>query len=238
MNTSKIFPAVLALLVCMAAPFSLRAAEKPLSEKEKIEALITHIENLQDATFVRNGSSYNAKTAGRFLRGKWDSKDKEIHTATDFIEKAASISSTSGKPYIIRFKDGHEANCGDFLREELKKLETTQQEKPKDPIISLNSVGGGSILETPSYKIRIQGCNEYEVTCDSVTYIGISKQSSKSITLTGTTVHTIGADGVTPSHFLAYMFKNGSTTYFVGDDGKLLVTTASNVLVEEQGVWE
>ena len=37
-----------------------------------------------------------------------------------FIAKAASVSSTSGKPYLIRFKDGREVKCGDYLKERLK----------------------------------------------------------------------------------------------------------------------
>ena len=93
-------------------------------------------------------------------------------------------------------------------------------------------------LDTPSYSITIEGCAEYAVTCDDVRYVGTSKKTGKSITLIGRTVHTIGADGVTPSHLLGYEFKNGNTTYFVGEDGELLMTRGSRVLVEEKGVWD
>jgi hypothetical protein len=115
---------------------SLRAADKPLTEKGKIEALINHLENLKDATFIRNDTKYEAKTAARFLRGKWqaqEAQEKEIKTAMEFIEKVASVSSTSGKPYVIRFKDAREVKCGEYLREELEKLEKDKPEKPKDP---------------------------------------------------------------------------------------------------------
>jgi tRNA C32,U32 (ribose-2'-O)-methylase TrmJ len=112
--------------------FSLRAADKPLTEKGKIEALIKHLENLKDATFIRNDSNYEAKTAARFLRGKWQAQEKEIKTAMDFIEKVASVSSTSGKPYVIRFKNAREVKCGKYLIDELKKLEKDKPEKPKD----------------------------------------------------------------------------------------------------------
>ncbi len=94
------------------------------------------------------------------------------------------------------------------------------------------------ILDTPSYKITIQGCGEYVVSCDTVKYVGVSKKSGKSIALTGRTVHTLGPDGVTPAHFLGYEFKSGGTTYFVGEDGELRVTRGSKVLVEEHGVWK
>jgi hypothetical protein len=103
------------------------ADEKPLSEKQKIEALIKHVEGLTDAKFVRNDREYDAKTAAKFLRGKWDANEDEIKTAKDFIEKAASVSSTSGKPYLIRFKGGKEIKSGEYLMSELKKLESAEK---------------------------------------------------------------------------------------------------------------
>ncbi|MEQ1853378.1 MAG: DUF5329 family protein, partial [Chthoniobacteraceae bacterium] len=81
-------------------PF-LQAEEIAPAEKAKIEALISHLETLKDATFIRNGRDYDAKTAAKFLRGKWEANQKEIKTAADFVSKAATKSSTSGKPYVI-----------------------------------------------------------------------------------------------------------------------------------------
>jgi hypothetical protein len=103
------------------------AAEKTLGEKEKIEALIKHVANLKDARFVRNDTEYDAASAAEFLRRKWKWKASDISTARDFIEKIATVSSTSGKPYLIRFKDGKEVKSGEYLSSELKKLE-----KPSD----------------------------------------------------------------------------------------------------------
>ena len=115
----------------MMGPLNLRAAEKPLTEKEKIQALIKVLENLKGATFIRNDSDYDAKAAARFLRGKWQAQEKEIKTAMDFIDKVASVSSTSGKPYVIRFKGAREVTCGEYLKEELKKLEKSKPEETK-----------------------------------------------------------------------------------------------------------
>ena len=96
-----------------------------------------------------------------------------------------------------------------------------------------------STLTTPSYKITVEvRCPEGNVTCEDVRYVGVSRKSGKSITLTGRTVHTTGADGVTPSRFLGYEFKSGSTRYFVGEDGELRVTQGSKILVQETGVWK
>ena len=93
-------------------------------------------------------------------------------------------------------------------------------------------------LTTPSYKIAIVGCDEYAVSCDTVNYICVSRKTGKSLTLTGRTVHTTGADGVTQARFLGYEFKSGRTVNFVGEDGELRVTQDSKVLVDERGTWK
>jgi hypothetical protein len=115
----RIFLAAVALAMLAAG---LTAAE-PADEKQKIEALITHVENLKGARFVRNDKEYDAKDAARFLRAKWEAGGDKIKTARDFIEMAASASSTSGKPYLIRFEGGKETKSGEYLLAELKKLE-------------------------------------------------------------------------------------------------------------------
>ncbi len=103
------------------------SAEAPPAEKQKIEALLTRVAGLTEAKFVRNGTDYDAKTAVTFLRGKWNRSDDEIKSAKDFIAKAATGSSTSGKPYLIRFKDGREVACADYLKGELEKVEAAQK---------------------------------------------------------------------------------------------------------------
>jgi hypothetical protein len=116
------FIIVIALFCGLLSPL-LHAAEGALSEQAKIESLIKTIESLSDATFVRNGSEYNAKNAAKFLRGKWDANKNDIKTARDFIDKVATKSSTTGKPYMIRPKGAAEIACADFLKTALKKLE-------------------------------------------------------------------------------------------------------------------
>ena len=112
------------LLALLAVPSFLRAQTLPATENQKIEALIKHVGDLKDAQFVRNGSPYEPATAVRFLRGKWDANKSEVKSASDFIDKVASKSGTSGKPYLIRFKDGKEIKSSEFLLAELKKIES------------------------------------------------------------------------------------------------------------------
>jgi hypothetical protein len=108
----------------LAAPTLLPAENLQADEKQKIEALIKQLGELKDAKFIRNGLTYEPATAVRFLRGKWDANKTEVKSARDFIDKVAGMSGTSGKPYLIRFKDGKEVQSGEFLRAELKKIES------------------------------------------------------------------------------------------------------------------
>jgi hypothetical protein len=110
-------------LVLSLSCISMGAQAKALTEKQKIEALIKTVENLKDAKFIRNGAAYDAATAARFLRGKWESNAKDIKTAADFIDKVATSSGTTGKPYLMRAKDGKETKSREFFQSELKKLE-------------------------------------------------------------------------------------------------------------------
>jgi uncharacterized protein DUF5329 len=63
---------------------------------------------MNEATFVRNGKSYSAKTAETFLRRKWAANSSHVKNAQDFIDKIATRSGTLGSPYLISFKDGRQ----------------------------------------------------------------------------------------------------------------------------------
>ena len=113
----------LLLFFALASVSFLRAAELPAGDKAKIEALITHVQTLKDASFIRNGKEYDSANAAKFLRGKWKANEDKIRSPSDFIEQVATKSSTTGKPYLIRFKDGTEVPCGKYLTARLRKEE-------------------------------------------------------------------------------------------------------------------
>jgi predicted RND superfamily exporter protein len=106
-----------AMLLCLASATA--ADEISVQEKEKIEYLINQLESMKDATFIRNDKEYDARTAALFLRRKWQMNKDKVRTSEDFIERVASRSSTTGKSYRIKLKDGREIECGDYLREML-----------------------------------------------------------------------------------------------------------------------
>jgi Family of unknown function (DUF5329) len=107
---------------------SLRAQPAPAAEKQKIEALINSVADAKDLQFVRNGKTYDATTAAKFLRGKLAASAAEVKTARGFIDKVGSFSGTSGKPYLIRRSDGSEIKSKDYLLAELRKLEKAELE--------------------------------------------------------------------------------------------------------------
>lgn len=99
------------------------AAAAALSETEKIERLLGAIEALPDARFVRNGNDYSPQEAVAHLRRKWKAASGTPDDARRFVDELASTSSTSGKPYEIRYADGRTATVRDFLLGELARLE-------------------------------------------------------------------------------------------------------------------
>jgi hypothetical protein len=92
-------------------------------EARKIEYLITTIEALPNAQFIRNGTPYDAKDAADHLRLKLRNAGSRVATAEDFIRLCASVSSVSGSPYQIRFADGFMITSEAFLRQKLAEYE-------------------------------------------------------------------------------------------------------------------
>ena len=98
-------------------------ASKPLSETEKIEALIDALGNLEGASFIRNRKGHTVDEAIAHMRMKWKWKASEIKTAEDFIRVAATKSSTSGERYRIILAGGEEIASADWFRTQLQRIE-------------------------------------------------------------------------------------------------------------------
>ncbi len=92
-------PLILAAL--LAAPLTY-AAPGPQAQRE-IAQLIGSLEGSQ-CRFQRNGSWYDGGDARAHLQRKYDYllKKNQVNSAEQFIERAASQSSMSGKPYRIQ----------------------------------------------------------------------------------------------------------------------------------------
>jgi len=106
----------------MLALVAMILVQSPAPEAQKIEALIRAVENLQGAVFLRNGAEHSAQAAGAHLRLKLRNAGKRVKSAADFIRHCGTASSSTGEPYRIRYQDGREVACSDFLWSELKRL--------------------------------------------------------------------------------------------------------------------
>jgi hypothetical protein len=89
-------------------------------EKQKIEFLISSVENLKGTKFIRNGSEHDGKQAAEHLRMKLQKAGARVQTADDFIRLCASQSYISGKPYLIRSSDGKTVTAEEYFRKKLK----------------------------------------------------------------------------------------------------------------------
>jgi hypothetical protein len=98
--------------------------QKPLNEEEKITYLIQCVEQLNNATFIRNGVSHDAKAAAAHLRMKREKAGKRIKTVEQFIDWVASQSSITGTPYQIVYANGKRIDAKTFYQNCLKKIET------------------------------------------------------------------------------------------------------------------
>ncbi|PAX60698.1 hypothetical protein [Brunnivagina elsteri] len=107
------------------------------------------------------------------------------------------------------------------------------------PVASISlfaGVANAETLKTRNYKVTItRNCPEGYVTCNNVTYVGKNLKTGQSIRLKGKTIHTIGADGVTPSRFLGYEFRNNKYLYRVTADGVLTVFNGKKLVLQEKG---
>lgn len=108
------------------------------------------------------------------------------------------------------------------------------------PIVTLPFWSGAALaetLKTQNYNIKItRNCAEGNVTCNNVAYYGRNLKTGASVRLTGKTIHTTCADGVTPCRFLGYEFRNKQYLYRVTQNGELQVYQGNRLILEERGV--
>lgn len=96
-------------------------AQEP-REEAKIQYLISTVETLNGAEFIRNGKVYGARKAADHLRFKLKMAGDRVKTAEDFIRLCASKSSLSGEPYQIRYSDGSTVESSVFFRKKLQEF--------------------------------------------------------------------------------------------------------------------
>ena len=117
-------PTVLGSLLGLAFLTVANAAPQAIAQTE-INYLLGFVES-SGCEFYRNGSWYDSKRAQAHLRDKYQmlAAADQISTAEDFIEKAATKSSLSGRPYEVRCGGGEALTSNQWLRKALARYRT------------------------------------------------------------------------------------------------------------------
>jgi hypothetical protein len=115
---------LLTILLVVSLPV-MAAGPDAVAQKE-VEHLMNYLAS-SGCQFNRNGTWYDAPRASDHLRQKYDYllRKNLVATAEDFIERAASESSVSGKPYLVKCKGHDEVQSGAWFRAELARFRNT-----------------------------------------------------------------------------------------------------------------
>ena len=89
--------------------------------KAEIDELIYYV-GTSGVRFIRNGTEHSGAEGAQHLRDKLARVGNRVKTTEDFINGIASKSYLSGKPYLVKFADGHTQPTGDWLRAHLAEV--------------------------------------------------------------------------------------------------------------------
>ena len=108
------------------------AAESDAVAKKEIEHLIGHLGS-SGCQFNRNGSWFSASRAVSHLKRKYEYLVERnlASTAEAFIEGAASESSASGKPYLVKCSGQPEVKSAAWFGAELARFREESNSAPK-----------------------------------------------------------------------------------------------------------
>ena len=101
--------------------FAFAAHASPMTEREKIDALIHVIEAHPELKFIRLGTVHSSSEAAQMLRTKLRFAGWRVRTADEFIEHVATATQ-SGSPYLVVYPDGRQVTSAAFLQAELERI--------------------------------------------------------------------------------------------------------------------
>ena len=126
---SRLLLSLLTLLTCCAAIVA-TAGPLPPAARAEIDALMVRLLT-SGCEFNRNGTWYPAAEAKSHLlqKLKYFEDRGKVETAEQFIELAASGSSMSGQPYLVRCGNVAPVQSGQWLRSQLQDLRAAGRAK-------------------------------------------------------------------------------------------------------------
>ena len=99
--------------------------------KQTIDYLLDSVAR-SDASFIRNGQTYTPKEAAAHMKTKYDYFKWMIKTPEDFIRLAGSRSLLSGRPYLVKTKDGKEIEAADWLGKVLSDYRAARKDSQRE----------------------------------------------------------------------------------------------------------
>lgn len=128
----RVQAAVLQAAVLLACCGSVVFAAVAADATQEIDGLIGAL-GRSGCEFERNGRWHDAKRAQAHLQRKyeWLKKRDLVGTAEQFIERAASQSSVSGKPYRVRCPDRPVVDSATWFRGVLQRLRANDPSRGK-----------------------------------------------------------------------------------------------------------
>jgi hypothetical protein len=110
-------------IVLIVLPSVSYAADSRDKMEKEIQHLFDHLQN-SSCEFNRNGKWYTAEEAVAHIQQKYHylMKKSLIDSTEQFIDRAASESSLSGKPYLVRCGASAPIKSSDWFHEELRRF--------------------------------------------------------------------------------------------------------------------
>jgi hypothetical protein len=96
-------------------------AEPDQAAQAEIAALLTAV-GTSGCTFIRNGEPGTAADARAHLERKYRYARKKLDSAETFIERVASKSSTTGRPYLVECPGEPQRPTGEWLFDRLAEI--------------------------------------------------------------------------------------------------------------------
>lgn len=120
------------LILALCAPLAASATPPSPAAHAEIEHLLSYLER-SNCEFYRNGNWYRAAAARSHIEKKYTYllNKGQVANAEQFIERAASESSVSSKPYVVRCADATPIASSQWFTEELRRHRAAQAAQRK-----------------------------------------------------------------------------------------------------------
>jgi len=115
---------VLAVFACQSF-----AADDSNDSQEKLKETIAYLTQRvaeADVIFIRNSKEYRPAEAAKHMTRKYEYFREQIRSPEDFIRLTATESLVSGKPYLVKSKDGRTIPCSEWLHGILREHRASQ----------------------------------------------------------------------------------------------------------------